>query len=162
MIEIRFAVREDAGLLQEFIFALAEYEKLSDECFATEEQLTATMFGDKPRAEALIATVDDRPAGFALFFHNYSTFLAKPGIYMEDLFVKPEQRRKGVGAALFRRLAEIACERGCGRFEWSALDWNTLAIDFYKSMGARAMSEWTMFRLTGDALQRFACARADS
>jgi GNAT superfamily N-acetyltransferase len=141
--------------LREFIHALAEYERLSAECFATEEKLTETLFGEKPAAaEALIAYFDGEPAGFALFFHNYSTFLAQPGLYLEDLFVKPELRRRGIGQALFRRLAQIACERGCGRFEWSALDWNTPAIQFYERMGAKAMSEWTVFRLTGDALAR--------
>jgi GNAT superfamily N-acetyltransferase len=155
MIEIRFARREDVPLLREFIFALAEYEKLAHECFASEEELARTLFGAKPAAEALIATLDGAPAGFALFFHNYSTFLAKPGLYLEDLFVKPELRRRGVGAALFKRLAQIAVERGSGRFEWSALDWNEPAISFYEQMGARAMSDWTIFRLTGEALHAF-------
>jgi GNAT superfamily N-acetyltransferase len=155
MIEIRFATREDVPLLREFIFGLAEYEKLAHECLCSEADLARTMFESARAPEALIATLDGKPAGFALFFHNYSTFLAKPGLYLEDLFVKPELRRRGVGEALFKRLAEIACERGCGRFEWAALDWNTPAIDFYKKMGAHAMSEWTTFRLTGDALEKF-------
>jgi len=156
MIEIRFAQRDDVPLLREFICALAEYERLAHECRATEENLARTLFGPRPAAEALIATLDGAPAGFALFFHNYSTFLAQPGLYLEDLFVKPELRRRGIGAALFKRLAEIACERNCGRFEWSALDWNSPAIAFYEQMGARAMSDWTIFRLTGDALKQFA------
>lgn len=156
MIEIRFATKNDVPLLREFICALAEYEKLSAECFATEEKLAGTLFGDKPVAEALIAYFDGQPGGFALFFHNYSTFLAQPGLYLEDLFVKPELRRRGIGEALFRRLAQIACDRGCGRFEWSALDWNSPAIQFYERLGAKAMSEWTVFRLTGDALKRAA------
>jgi len=155
MIEIREARREDAPLLAEFICGLAEYEKLSDECFVTAEKLERTMFGEKAHAEALIAMLDGAPAGFALFFHTYSTFLAQPGLYLEDLFVKPELRRRGIGAALFKRLAQIACERDCGRFEWSALDWNTPAINFYKKMGASAMDEWTVFRLTGANLKRF-------
>jgi GNAT superfamily N-acetyltransferase len=159
MIEIRFARREDAALLAEFICALAEYERLSDECFVTREKIETTMFGENPRAEALIAHLDGAPAGFALFFHNYSTFLTQPGLYLEDLFVKPDFRRRGIGAALFNRLAQIACERKCGRFEWSALDWNTPAIEFYKKMGARAMAEWTVFRLTGSALEQYADAK---
>jgi GNAT superfamily N-acetyltransferase len=156
MVEIRFARREDVPLLREFICALAEYEKLGHECFATEEKLERTLFGERSGAEALVAFVDGAAAGFALFFHNYSTFLAQPGLYLEDLFVKPEMRRKGVGEALFRRLAKIAVERECGRFEWSALDWNEPAIRFYEKMGARAMSEWTVFRLTGEALREVA------
>ena len=159
MIEIRFATKTDVPLLREFICALADYEKLGHECLVTEEKLTRTLFGEKPAAEALIAYFDGQPAGFALFFHNYSTFLAQPGLYLEDLFVKPELRRRGIGQALFRRLAHIACERGCGRFEWSALDWNSPAIQFYERMGAKAMSEWTVYRLTGDALARAAEAK---
>ena len=158
MIEIRFATKDDVPLLREFISALAEYEKLRHECFVTEEKLARTLFGEKAAAEALIAYFDGQPAGFALFFQNYSTFLAQAGLYLEDLFVKPELRRRGIGQALFRRLAQIARERGCGRFEWSALDWNTTAIHFYQRMGAKAMSEWTVFRLTGDALARAADA----
>lgn len=156
MIEIRIATRADAPLLKEFICALAEYEKLASECFVTEEKLAQSLFGEKPDAEALIAFLDGEPAGFALFFHNYSTFLAQRGLYLEDLFVKPELRRRGVGQALFKRLARIAVERDCGRFEWSALDWNTPAIQFYERMGARMMSEWSIFRLTGEALKRTA------
>ena len=155
MIQIREARRDDAPLLAQFICALAKYEKLGDECFVTAEKIESTMFGDKCHAEALIATLDGEPAGFALFFLNYSTFLAQPGLYLEDLFVKPDLRRRGIGAALFKRLAQIACERNCGRFEWSALDWNTPAINFYKKMGARAMDEWTVYRLTGEPLKRF-------
>lgn len=156
MIKIRAATIADVPLLKEFICALAEYEKLGHECFVTEEKLARTLFGDKPAAEALIAYVDHEPAGFALFFQNYSTFLAQPGLYLEDLFVKPELRRRGIGQALFRKLAQIACERGCGRFEWSALDWNTPAIQFYEGMGAKAMSEWTVYRLTGESLRKAA------
>lgn len=159
MIEIRFATRDDVSLLREFICALADYEKLRHECFVTEEKLARTLFGKKPAAEALIADWDGQPAGFALFFENYSTFLAQPGLYLEDLYVKPELRRRGIGQALLRRLARIACERGYGRFEWSALNWNTPAIQFYEHMGAKAMSEWTVFRLTGEALARAAEAK---
>lgn len=156
MIEIRAATKADVPLLNELIRALAEYERLAKECFSTEEKLEKTLFGVKPAAEALIAHLDGQPAGFALFFHNYSTFLAQRGLYLEDLFVKPGLRRRGVGKALFRRLAQIACERDCGRLEWAALDWNTTAIGFYKSMGASVMSDWTTYRLTGEALARAA------
>ena len=156
MIAVRPATKEDISLLKDFICALAEYEHLAAECFVTEEKLTHTLFSDRPAAEALIATFKNEPAGFALYCQNYSTFLAQPGLYLEDLFVKPEFRRKGIGEALFRKLAQIAVERGYGRFEWSALDWNTPAIRFYERMGAKAMSEWTVFRLTGDPLKRAA------
>lgn len=159
-IEIRLAQREDVPLLREFICALAEYEKLSHECFATDEKLAQSLFGERPAAEALLAFYDGAPAGFALFFQNYSTFLAQPGLYLEDLFVKPEFRRQGIGAALFQRLGAIACQRGCGRFEWTALDWNAPAIAFYERMGARAMTDWTIFRITGEKLQAFAKANA--
>jgi len=156
MITIRAATRGDVPLLKELICALAEYERLSGECFVTEEKLEQTLFGGKPAAEALIADLNGQPVGFALFFHNYSTFLAQHGLYLEDLFVKPEFRGRGVGEALFRKLAQIACGRDCGRFEWSALDWNTPAIEFYKRRGATPMSEWTVFRLTGSALRKAA------
>jgi GNAT superfamily N-acetyltransferase len=153
-IEIRPARIEDVPLLREFIFALAEYEKLSADCFATEEKLARTLFGEKPAAEALLAFYNGAPAGFAIFFQTYSTFLAQPGVYMEDLFVKPEFRRQGIGEALFRRIGAIARERGYGRFEWAALNWNAPAIAFYERMGARGLDEWTTFRLAGDALQK--------
>jgi GNAT superfamily N-acetyltransferase len=159
VIEIKTATKQHVPLLREFICALAEYERLSHECLVTEERLERTLFGEKPAAEALIAHWNGEPAGFALFFQTYSTFLGQPGLYLEDLFVKPELRRRGIGQALFKRLAQIACERGCGRFEWSALDWNTPAIQFYERMGAKAMSEWTVYRLTGDALARAAEAK---
>jgi GNAT superfamily N-acetyltransferase len=159
VIEIKTATKQDVPLLREFICALAEYERLSHECLVTEEKLERTLFGEKPAAEALIAFWNGEPAGFALFFQNYSTFLAQPGLYLEDLFVKPELRRRGIGQALFKRLAQIACERGCGRFEWSALDWNAPAIQFYERMGAKAMSDWTVYRLTGEALARAAEAK---
>jgi GNAT superfamily N-acetyltransferase len=152
MIDIRPATAADAALILELIRELAVYEKLADEVVATEESVRETLFGPRPAAEALIASVDGAPAGFAIFFSNYSTFLARPGIYLEDLFVKPAFRRRGVGRALFVHLARLAVERRCGRFEWSVLDWNAPAIAFYKSLGAVPMSEWTVFRLTGDAL----------
>ncbi|BDC50680.1 N-acetyltransferase [Bryobacterales bacterium F-183] len=156
MITIRTASVADVPQILAFIRALAEYEKLEDACVATEDALRATLFGERPFAEVLIADYEGTPAGFALFFHNYSTFLAKPGIYLEDLFVKPELRGKGVGKALLTRLAKVAVERGCGRLEWSVLDWNTPSIGFYQSLGAVPMDEWTIFRLTGDALGNLA------
>lgn len=153
---IRTATAADIPQILAFIRALAEYEKLLDACVATEETLTRTLFGEHRYAEVLIADYDGIPAGFALFFHNYSTFLAKPGIYLEDLFVNPEYRGKGIGKALLSRLAKLAVERGCGRLEWSVLDWNEPSIGFYKSLGAVPMDEWTVFRLTGDALSGLA------
>jgi len=154
MIEVRLARPDDAALVLQFIRQLAEYEKLSHQVVATEAQLRQTLFGARPAAEALIAELDGVPAGFAIFFHNYSTFLARPGIYLEDLFVSPAFRRQGVGRALFTRVARLAVERQCGRFEWSVLDWNAPAIAFYRSLGAEPLSDWTIFRLTGEALDR--------
>lgn len=122
----------------------------------TEENLTDTLFGDRRYAETLIAEEDGEPVGFALFFHNYSTFLAQPGIYLEDLFVLPDRRGGGVGRALLQRLAQLAVDRGCGRLEWAVLDWNVDAIGFYESLGAKPNAEWTIYRLTGDSLQRVA------
>jgi GNAT superfamily N-acetyltransferase len=153
---VRPAAVDDAPLIFTFIRALAEYEKLSGSVTATEELIRKHLFGNNPAAETLIAFLDDRPAGFALYFPNFSTFLSRPGIWLEDLFVYPEYRRHGVGRALLRRVASIAVERGCGRLEWSALDWNTLATDFYKKIGAVAMDEWTTYRMTGEAMIRLA------
>lgn len=155
-LKIRFATENDTGLILSFIESLAEYEKLSHEVEADEDQLRMTLFGDRPAAEVLIAELDGEPAGFALFFHNFSTFLAKPGLYLEDLFVKPELRGHGIGRRLLARLAAIAVERGCGRFEWWVLDWNKPAIGFYEKLGATAMDEWTVFRMTGTALEELA------
>ena len=155
-VQIRPATERDASLILDMIKALAEYEKLSHAVMATEETIRVSLFGAHPAAEVIIASVGDEPAGFALFFHNYSTFLAQRGLYLEDLFVKPEYRGHGVGRALLERLASIALERGCGRFEWSVLDWNEPAIGFYKRLGAVPMDEWTIFRVTGDALKRLA------
>jgi GNAT superfamily N-acetyltransferase len=152
MIDIRSATADDAALILALIRELATYEKLAHEVVATEATVRETLFGARPAAEALIASVDGVPAGFAIFFSNYSTFLARPGIYLEDLFVKPTFRRRGVGRALFVQVARLAVERRCGRFEWSVLDWNAPAIAFYRSLGALPMSEWTVFRLTGQAL----------
>ena len=155
-VTIRSATAADAGLVLRFIRGLAEYERLAHECVATEADVRATLFGERPQAEVLIAELDGEPAGFALFFHNYSTFLARRGLYLEDLFVRPEHRGHGVGRALLARLAALARERGCGRFEWSVLDWNETAIGFYRALGAEAMHEWTVYRVTGAALERLA------
>jgi len=151
---ITIATEGDVPLVLGFIKALAEYERLADSVVATEDGLRATLFGKRPYAECVIARWQGEPAGFALFFHNYSTFLGRPGVYLEDLFVKPEFRGKGVGRALLQYLAKIALERNCGRLEWSVLDWNTPAIGFYKSLGAEPMEDWTIFRLKGEALTR--------
>jgi GNAT superfamily N-acetyltransferase len=153
---IRPAVEDDVPLVVRFIRGLAEYEKLLHECHATEERVRESLFGARPDAEVVIAEVDGAPAGFALFFHNYSTFLARRGLYLEDLFVLPEHRGAGVGRALLAHLARIAVERGCGRLEWWVLDWNEPAIRFYESLGAVPMDEWTVYRVTGDALTRLA------
>jgi GNAT superfamily N-acetyltransferase len=138
------------------IKALSVYEKLEHMVAANDEKVDRALFGPRPYAEALIAEEGGRPVGFALFFHNFSTFLAQPGIYLEDLFVEPEQRGKGVGRALLGRLAEIAVERDCGRLEWAVLDWNESAIRFYEKLGARPNAEWTVYRLTGDSLRALA------
>jgi GNAT superfamily N-acetyltransferase len=155
-ITIRHATVDDVPLILSFIRGLADYEKLLDAVKATEEMLRDTLFGAKPAAEVLIAEDDGAPVGFALFFENYSTFLAQRGIYLEDLFVVPEARGRGVGRVLLQRLAALALERGCGRLEWAVLDWNTPAIGFYKRMGAVPMDDWTVNRLTGPALERMA------
>lgn len=154
MIDIRAATEADVPLLLTLIRELATYERLADQVTATEDDLRRTLFGERPAAEALLATWDGQPAGMAIFFPNYSTFLARPGLYLEDLFVRPNLRRRGIGRALFVRLAKLAVERGCGRFEWAVLDWNAPAVAFYRSLSAIPMSEWTVFRLTGDALVR--------
>ena len=155
-IAIRPAVREDTGRILAFIRELAEYEQLAHEAVADEAGLARQLFGDTPRAEVLIAEVDGEAAGFALFFHNFSTFVGKPGLYLEDLFVRPQYRGLGLGKRLMVRLAKIAQDRDCGRFEWSVLDWNTPAIDFYRTLGAVGMDEWTGQRVTGDALTALA------
>jgi GNAT superfamily N-acetyltransferase len=136
------------------IQGLAEYEKLSHLVTATEERLRQSLFGSRPAAEVLLAWHEAKCVGFALFFPNYSTFLAQPGIYLEDLYVKPEARRKGTGLALLRELARLAAARGCGRVEWAVLDWNEPSIAFYKSLGAVPLDDWTTFRLTGEALTK--------
>jgi len=153
---IRVAEKEDAGLILHFIKGLAEYEKLSHEVTATEELLRETLFGARQVAEVVIGEYRGDAVAFALFFHNYSTFLGRPGIYLEDLFVKPEMRGLGFGKALLAYLAKLATERKCGRVEWSVLDWNSPAIRFYQKLGAVAKDEWTVHRLTGEALDRLA------
>lgn len=151
---IRPATAGDVPAILRLIRALAEYEKLLHEAVATEEDLRRTLFGAKPAAEVLLAEQDGRAVGMALFFQNYSTFLGKPGIYLEDLFVEPACRGQGIGKALLQAVARLAVQRGCGRFEWSVLDWNQPAIDFYRSLGAQPMSDWTVFRVTGKALEQ--------
>lgn len=158
MVTIRAATVLDVPVMVGFIRELAEYEKLLHECQTTEAALGAHLFPESGRAfaEALIACVEGVPVGFALFFHNYSTFLTLPGIYLEDLYVQPKYRGMGIGKALLGRLARVAVERGCGRLEWSVLDWNAPSIAFYESLGAKPQSEWTTYRLTGEALDRLA------
>ncbi len=146
----------DVPLILQFIRSLAEYEKLSHECIATEDALTDELFGPKASAEVLLAFLDDEAVGFALYFHNFSTFTGRKGLYLEDLFVKPEFRGGGIGRALLRRLARIAVSRDCARFEWAVLDWNEPAIRFYETIGAIPQNDWTVYRLTGEPLRRLA------
>ena len=153
---IRTATEADVPLILRFIRELAEYERLAHQVVATEELLRATLFGNPRFAEVLIGEDDGEPFGFALFFHNYSTFLARAGVYLEDLYVRPELRGKGYGRALLARLAAIALERNCGRVEWAVLNWNEPAIRFYRSLGALPMDQWTVYRITGDALEKLA------
>lgn len=155
-VQIRSAVADDVGLILSFIRDLAEYEKLPHEVVATEERIRNALFGPHPFAEVLIASDEGRPVGFALFFHNFSTFLGLPGIYLEDLFVRPAARGRGIGRRLLIHLAQLARERGCGRLEWAVLDWNEPAIKFYRALGAKPMGDWQIFRLTGDALEKLA------
>lgn len=153
---IRAAAREDCGLILQFITELAEYEKLALEVSATCEDLERTLFGDNPSANVLIAEWGEQSAGFALYFNNYSTFLARPGIYLEDLFVRPDFRGRGIGLALLKHLASLVLEQGGGRLDWWVLNWNQPAIDFYERIGARGMKEWMPMRLDGDALKKLA------
>jgi GNAT superfamily N-acetyltransferase len=152
------ATEKDTALILSFIRKLAEYEKLSHEVVATEAVLRKWLFGSRPMAEVALAFWADQPVGFALFFHNFSTFLGQPGIYLEDLFVEPEHRGQGIGKALLIHLARIATERCCGRLEWAVLDWNQPSIEFYRKLGASPKDEWTIFRLTGDALRQLAAS----
>ncbi|HLO99234.1 MAG TPA: GNAT family N-acetyltransferase [Fimbriimonas sp.] len=156
MTSIRPATADDCQLVVRFIQELAVYERMRDECVITEEQVQEALFSPKPTAEVVIAEVDGTPAGFALFFTNFSTFVGKPGLYLEDLYVSEEYRRLGIGKALLTHLAKIAVDRDYGRFEWSVLDWNEPAIKFYRSIGAVGMEEWTVQRLAGEALHNLA------
>ena len=156
VLALRAANAADTALILGFIVELAEYEQLAHEVVATEDELARTLFGRAPAAEVVIAEWDGDAVGFALFFGSYSTFLAKPGLYLEDLYVRPSHRSRGIGLALLRHLAALAVERGHGRFEWSVLDWNEPAIRFYRSVGAVPLGDWTRFRLTGDALAALA------
>lgn len=153
---IRHAAESDVPLILQFIRGLAEYERLAHEVVADEAILHKTLFGERRVAEVVIGYSENRPVCFALYFHNFSTFLGRPGIYLEDLFVNPDQRGKGFGKAMLAYLAKLAIDRECGRLEWAVLDWNEPAIRFYKSMGAKPMDEWMIFRLTGDALTELA------
>jgi GNAT superfamily N-acetyltransferase len=153
---IRPATIDDVPAIVEMIRELAEYEHLSHEVLLDERLLAEHLFGDRRYAEVLLATECAAVVGFALFFHNYSTFLGRPGIYLEDLFVRPSARKQGHGKALLKRVAKLALERGCGRLEWSVLDWNTPSIEFYRSLGAKAMDDWTIYRVTGEELIQLA------
>jgi len=155
-LRIAAARREDCDVVFALIRALAKYEKLAAQVTGTAEDLRRELFHERPVIEAVIAWKDERAVGFALYFHNYSTFLARRGLYLEDLFVVPEARGQGIGKALIHHCARVAVERGCGRFEWSVLDWNQPAIEFYQSIGATMMHDWRICRLTGDTLVRFA------
>lgn len=154
-VSFRYAKETDVSLILYFIRELAEYEKMSDEVIATEELLKEWIF-EKKKAEVIFAMEEGREVGFALFFHNFSTFLGRAGLYLEDLYVRTEDRGKGYGKALLKKLAQIAVERGCGRLEWSCLDWNRPSIDFYLSLDAEPMEDWTVYRLTGDTLKKMA------
>jgi len=155
-IEIRAAKPDDVPLIFALIGELAEYEKLSHEVVATEQQIRTALFGARAVAEVVIASLDGAPVGFALFFPNYSTFLGRPGLYLEDLFVRPEARGFGAGRELLEYLARLAVERGWGRLEWRVLDWNEPSIAFYRKLGAEPLEDWTVFRVTGDALKKLA------
>lgn len=155
-LRIERATERDVPLILDMIRALAEYERLAGDVVATEATLRETMFGPERRVEVVLAYDGAVAAGFAIWFHNYSTFLGQPGLYLEDLFVLPQYRGRGIGRALLGYLARVAVERGCGRLEWAVLDWNASAIGFYRRLGARPMDDWTLYRLTGDALLRLA------
>jgi GNAT superfamily N-acetyltransferase len=161
VVRLRPANEADTLQILSFIRELGEYEKLAHEAVADEATLAAQLFGERPAAEVVIAEVDGNPAGFALFFHNFSTFLGKRGLYLEDLFVRPEYRGLGLGRRLMIHLAKLAVERDCGRFEWSVLDWNKPAIDFYRGLGAAPLDEWTVQRVAGDALAALAARDPD-
>ena len=157
-LRLRPATVADVPTILALIRALAEYERLLDACVATEDDLRRTLFGERPQAEVVVAEWAGEPAGFALFFHSYSTFLARHGLYLEDLFVRPEHRGRGIGRALLAHLARLALARGCGRLEWAVLDWNAPAIGFYQALGARMLDDWRVMRVTGDGLATLAAA----
>jgi GNAT superfamily N-acetyltransferase len=159
-IEILPATPTDVPLVLALITELADYEKLRHEVVATEASLNQALFGQRPSAEAVIARIGGEAAGFALYFHNFSTFLGKPGLYLEDLFVRPAYRGRAIGKALLKYLAALALERDCGRFEWAVLDWNRPARDFYEALGAQVKSDWIIHRISGDALQRLASSQS--
>jgi GNAT superfamily N-acetyltransferase len=154
--KIRAATREDIPIILQLIRDLATYERAPEEVTATQEQLAEVLFGERPAAEVALVLEGDQPAGFAVYFQSFSTWLGRPGLYLEDLFVKPELRGKGYGRALLVHLARIARDRGCGRMEWAVLDWNEPAIGFYRSLGAQPIDEWTVFRLTREGIARLA------
>src|SRR5205814_7857799 len=158
---IRPATAADVPIILALIRALATYERAPNDVTATEDGLSKVLFGEKPAAEVLLAFENETAVGFAVFFHNFSTWLGRPGLYLEDLFVRPEDRGKGYGRALLIHLAKIARDRGCGRMEWAVLDWNEPAIQFYRKLGAKSMDEWTVFRLKGDGIAKLADAKAD-
>ena len=158
---IRLATAADVPIILELIRALATYERAPNDVTATEDGLSKVLFGEKPAAEVLLAFKNETAVGFAVFFHNFSTWLGRPGLYLEDLFVRPEDRGKGYGRALLIHLAKIARNRGCGRMEWAVLDWNEPAIQFYRKLGAKSMDEWTVFRLKRDGIAKLADAKAD-
>jgi len=154
LLNIRAAQQSDVSLIMQLICELADFEQLRHEVTATETRLKSDLFGERPYAEVLLAFVEEQPAGFALFFHNYSTFIGKPGIYLEDLYVRDTFRGQGVGTALLKAVGQLAVTRDCGRYEWSVLNWNKRAIEFYEKMGARPLSEWTVYRVKGENLSK--------
>ena len=161
-LKIEAATPADADLIVALIRELADYERLLDQVAVSSADIQRDLFGPRPYAEAVVARVDGEPVGFALWFHNYSTFAGKPGLYLEDLFVRPAFRGRGYGEALLRYLAQVALDRGCARFEWAVLDWNEPALAFYRKLGAVPMDDWTVHRVSGDALAALAAGRADS
>jgi GNAT superfamily N-acetyltransferase len=156
VISIRAVREHEIDLVLQFIRELAEYERLAHEVTATRENIHAALFGSRPYAEAVFGCINEEPCGFALFFHNFSTFVGKPGLYLEDLYVRPDARGQGLGSRMLAWLARLAVDRGCGRFEWAVLDWNEPALRVYRALGARAADDWTLHRVTGEALQQLA------